>query len=197
MRTTDLATFRLLLTILAVFGALILQGQAFVHPGIELNRADLEFMKLQVAMGKQPWKDSFISDSTYGMKNIRFVNLTVRNFTRNGVIICGADDLEIAHCDFSDNGSGVIPGYRLHHNLLITHTVKVVIRDSRFDTSPHGCGIAIEKCNQIHIENNEIARNGWCGIRLAECAAVVISDNLVSSDSTIILDNTTIKNINE
>jgi hypothetical protein len=52
MRTTDLATFRLLLTILAVFVASILQGQAFVHPGIDMNRAGLEFMKQQIALGK-------------------------------------------------------------------------------------------------------------------------------------------------
>ncbi len=125
---------------------------------------------------------SFLSDHEYGIRNIEFVNLTVRNFTRNGVIISGANNLKMIQCDFSDNGSGVIPGYRLHHNLLITHTTKILIRDSRFDTSPHGCGIAIEKSNQIHVENNEIARNGWAGIRLAECTDVVINDNLVEAN---------------
>ena len=125
---------------------------------------------------------SFISDREYGMKNIRFENLTVRNFTRNGIIISGADQLKIEQCDFSDNGSGVIPGYRLHHNLLITHTSNVLIRNSRFDTSPHGCGIALEKSNQIHIENNEIARNGWAGIRMAECLDIVIMNNLIEAN---------------
>jgi hypothetical protein len=59
MRNTDLAAFRLLLTILAVFVAFILQGQAFVHLGIDMNRADLEFMKQQIALGKLITKSQY------------------------------------------------------------------------------------------------------------------------------------------
>lgn len=34
-------------------------AQKFIHPGIDQNSGDLEYMKKQVLAGKQPWKDAF------------------------------------------------------------------------------------------------------------------------------------------
>ena len=34
-------------------------AQKFVHPGIDMNSADLEYMRNQVLAGKQPWKDAY------------------------------------------------------------------------------------------------------------------------------------------
>ena len=34
-------------------------AQKFVHPGIDMNPADLEYMRNQVLAGEQPWKDAY------------------------------------------------------------------------------------------------------------------------------------------
>lgn len=34
-------------------------AQEFVHPGIDMNQADLKYMRKQVQEGKQPWKDAY------------------------------------------------------------------------------------------------------------------------------------------
>ena len=34
-------------------------AQQFVHPGIDMNQADLEYMREQVLDGKQPWKSAY------------------------------------------------------------------------------------------------------------------------------------------
>ena len=34
-------------------------AQQFVHPGIDMNQADLEYMRKQVLAGEQPWKDAY------------------------------------------------------------------------------------------------------------------------------------------
>lgn len=49
-----------LITISCVF-LLIMPGwaQSFIHPGIDMNKDDLEYMKNQVLDGKEPWKKSF------------------------------------------------------------------------------------------------------------------------------------------
>src|SRR5205085_4829445 len=75
--------------------------------------------------------------STEGqMKNINLLNITVRNCTFNGVAISGAANINIKACDFNENGSSVIPGPHLLHNLLLDHCSAVTITGSRFSTSP-------------------------------------------------------------
>jgi hypothetical protein len=36
-----------------------MSARTFVHPGIDMNKADLEYMRNQVIAGKQPWKGEF------------------------------------------------------------------------------------------------------------------------------------------
>lgn len=101
--------------------------------------------------------------------NIRFKDLTVINFSRSGVYLSDVDNVEITGCNFSDNGSHVVPGPRLQHNLLVHHSKNVKIKNSRFDASLRGCGIVMEHCDGIAIESCEVARNDWHGIMMAEC----------------------------
>ena len=59
--------------LLIVTALLLMTGagvaQKFVHPGIDMNQADLEYMRKQVLAGEQPWKDSELKkdviDSSY------------------------------------------------------------------------------------------------------------------------------------
>ena len=102
------------------------------------------------------------------MKNITLRNVTVRNCTYNGVFISGAQNLNIQCCDFNENGASVVPGPRLQHNLLLIHCSNISIKDSRMDTSPHGCGIAFTNCADATITNCELARNAWFGALVTE-----------------------------
>lgn len=49
--------------LLIVTALLLMTGagvaQKFVHPGIDMNQADLEYMRKQVLAGEQPWKDAY------------------------------------------------------------------------------------------------------------------------------------------
>jgi parallel beta-helix repeat protein len=124
----------------------------------------------------------FLSNREGDLKNISLVNITVRNCTYNGVFINGADGLNISGCDFDENGSSVVPGPRLQHNLLVTHSSGITIKDSRMDTSPYGSGIALSACRDGVISNCEIARNGYYGITISECSKIEISGNLVEGN---------------
>jgi len=110
----------------------------------------------------------FSSDNERQMRNIRLLHLTVQNFTKNGVAIKGASGVLIDSCNFSDNGSGVVPGPGIHHNLNLTHDKGIQISNSRFDSSPWGNGIYILSGSDIKIRNNEAARNKLAGIRCSE-----------------------------
>jgi parallel beta-helix repeat protein len=116
------------------------------------------------------------------MKDISFINLTIRNCTFNGVAISGADDIKVTRCDFTENGSSIVPGPRLQHNLLLSHCRKVNIRDSRLDTSPYGAGIALDHTNDATITNCEIARNGYYGVVIAESKNVMLQKNLIEAN---------------
>jgi parallel beta-helix repeat protein len=116
------------------------------------------------------------------MKNITLRNVTVRNCTYNGVFISGASNLNIICCDFKENGASVVPGPRLQHNLLLTHCSSINIKDSRMDTSPHGCGIAFTNCTDAVVTNCELARNAWFGMLVTECNNINISGNLVEAN---------------
>lgn len=125
----------------------------------------------------------FLSNAEGQMKNLNFINLTISNFTRNGLFVSGAGGVNVMNCNFSDNGSSVVPGPKLHHNILLAHTKGAVIRDSRIVTSPHGCGINLDHSSDVKIIGCEIARNEWYGIRLATCSDVTISECLIEGNS--------------
>lgn len=116
---------------------------------------------------------------------IRGVNLdrvTVRNATYNGVFINGAVEVRIRNCDLNENGGTVVPGPRLQHNLLISHSRGIEISGSRLSTSPAGCGLAVDHCEQLVMRDCEISRNGWDGILIAESRTLRFSGNLIEAN---------------
>ena len=58
-------------------------------------------------------------DADQPHSNILLRNLTVINFSRNGVYFSDTEGLRIEGCDFTENGSHVVPGDRIQHNLLL------------------------------------------------------------------------------
>lgn len=124
----------------------------------------------------------FLGQHEGQLKNITLRNITVRNCTYNGVSVAGAENLQVQNCNFDENGSNVVPGPRLQHNLLLSHCSGVTVTDSRLDTSPFGCGIALNHCRQAEIKNCEIARNAWFGLLLSECRNISVSGCLVEAN---------------
>ncbi|MEI6275292.1 MAG: right-handed parallel beta-helix repeat-containing protein [Prolixibacteraceae bacterium] len=116
------------------------------------------------------------------MRNLTFRNLTVRNCTFNGLFITGATQVKILCCDLNENGVNVPSGARQLHNLLLSHCAEVTISDSRLDTSPLGCGIALTNCNKVKVNNCELARNGWYGLLVSESSDVSVSGCLVEAN---------------
>ncbi len=116
------------------------------------------------------------------MKKIILRNITVRNSTYNGVFISGANNVDVICCDFNENGSSVVPGPKLQHNLLLTHCSKIEIKDSRMDTSPYGCGISLTNCSFVNITNCEIARNAWFGLLVTESTNILVTKNLIEAN---------------
>jgi parallel beta-helix repeat protein len=124
----------------------------------------------------------FRANTAGEIKNINLINITVRNCTYNGVFMNGISGLNIVCCDFAENGSSVVPGPRLQHNLLITRSSGITVKDSRLDTSPYGCGLALAHCSGAKVTNNEIARNGWYGVLITECNNISLTGNLVEAN---------------
>ena len=118
-----------------------------------------------------------------GMKNITLENVTLINFSRNGVLITGVDNLEINNCNISDNGAGIVPGPRLQHNLLLRHVSHARIHDSRFDTSIAGCGVVLDNCSHITVERCEIARNAWMGLLMSTSDNITVAGNLIEGNN--------------
>ncbi len=116
------------------------------------------------------------------MKNINLINVSLLNCTYNGVFINGADNVKIEGCDFSENGSSVIPGPRLQHNLLLTYCRDVTVTDNRIGTSPFGSGVSVAQCKEVNIHGNEIARNGNYGVQIAESSDVRVTSNLIEGN---------------
>jgi parallel beta-helix repeat protein len=85
-------------------------------------------------------------------------------------------------CDFSDNGSSVVPGPGIHHNLLVSHVQDCRITGSRMDTSPWGNGISVTQSKDITILNNELARNKLNGIYIADSYHVSAVHNLTEGN---------------
>jgi len=124
----------------------------------------------------------FLGKQEGALKNITLRNLTVRNCTYDGIFITGAEKINVICCDLNENGASVPPGLRELHNLYLSHCQKIVVRDSRLDTSPLGCGIALNACAEVAITNCEIARNGWHGILVTESNQISIEGNLIEAN---------------
>ncbi|MEX2234581.1 MAG: right-handed parallel beta-helix repeat-containing protein [Cyclobacteriaceae bacterium] len=124
----------------------------------------------------------FLSPKEGQMKNLHLTNVTVQNCTYNGVFISGARGVSILNCDLTENGSSVVPGPKLQHNLLLTHCTDINILDSRLDTSPYGSGVALSQSMDAEISNCEIARNGYYGILIQECRDILIKGNLIEAN---------------
>lgn len=116
------------------------------------------------------------------MKNIKLINITVRNATCHGVFISGGENIMIDGCDFDENGATAVPGPRLQHNLLLSHCRNVTVKDGRFDTSPNGSGIAMDKCSDVTVTNCEIARNGYYGVVIMESKNITLTNNLIEAN---------------
>ncbi|GHB85088.1 right-handed parallel beta-helix repeat-containing protein [Persicitalea jodogahamensis] len=124
----------------------------------------------------------FISPQRGGMKNLNFINLTVQNCTYNGVFVSGASNVSVTDCDFTENGSYVVPGPKLQHNLLLTYCDKVSIKGSRLDTSPFGSGLSLSHCRDVEVTDTEIARNGYYGVLIAESENVMVEKSLIEAN---------------
>lgn len=124
----------------------------------------------------------FLGQSEGGLKNITLQNITVRNCTYNGVFISGAENVKILNCDFSENGSDIVPGPKLQHNLLLSHCVNFEVSNSRLVTSAFGCGIALTACKKGKVQKCEIARNAHYGCLITESSDIMVSGNLVEGN---------------
>ena len=124
----------------------------------------------------------FLGQREGQMKNISIVNVTVRNCTFNGVFISGATGVRVANSDFTENGSSVVPGPKLQHNLLLTHCSDIRVERSRFDTSPYGSGVALTNCADAEISGCEIARNAYFGVLLTESANIAVAENFIEGN---------------
>jgi parallel beta-helix repeat protein len=116
------------------------------------------------------------------MRDLHLEHVTVRDCTHNGVAIYGAENVVIAACDFSDNGSSVVPGPGLQHDLLLTHVNDAKVHDSRFDDSLWGGGIDLSDSRDVNIFNNETARNALNGIHVTECQNIHVHGNLAEGN---------------
>jgi parallel beta-helix repeat protein len=124
----------------------------------------------------------FSADKENEMNNIRFVHVTVKNCTKNGVSVRGAVKVIVNDCNFSDNGGYGVPGAGLMHNLHITHSSHVQVNNGRFDTSTWGSGVDISYCNDVAITHSEAARNKLSGIRCTESNDVKVTGNLTEGN---------------
>lgn len=155
---------------------LVVEGAADPDPGTDPNS------RRSYRGGSNRGGIIFLGQHEAQLKNIVLRNVTVRNCTYNGVFISGAENLQIICCDLNENGSSVVPGPKLQHNLLLTHCSGITISDSRMDTSPFGSGIALNYCNQAEIKNCEIARNAFYGLLISECNQIKASGCLVEAN---------------
>jgi parallel beta-helix repeat protein len=118
------------------------------------------------------------------MKNINLLNVSLLNCTYNGLFISGASNVNIQTSDLSENGGNAVPGPKLQHNILLTHCDKVTVTNSRLGTSPFGSGISLAHCKNVEISNNEIARNAYYGIQIAESRDITVSGNLLEGNDS-------------
>lgn len=133
----------------------------------------------------------FSGDEEEQIQNITLENVTVRNFTKHGVSIRGAENVQIIQCDFSDNGSNVVPGKGLHHNLHLTRVTNVNVTEGRFSNSPWGSGIHLSFAEEVTMAGNESARNKLHGIHIIESNTCLLENNLLEGNDGhgLFLDN--------
>lgn len=124
----------------------------------------------------------FLAQHDGQMKNINFEHITIRNCTKNGVAIAGAAQVNVEGCDLSDNGSSVVPGPGIHHNLLISHVLGCRVTGTRMDTSPWGNGVQVVHSKDVVISGNEIARNHLNGIYVADSQNITTDSNLIEGN---------------
>jgi parallel beta-helix repeat protein len=116
------------------------------------------------------------------MERLHFEHVTVRHCTHNGVALRGAAQVLVRACDFSDNGSSVVPGPGQQHNLLLAHVEEVQIRGCRLDDSPWGSGLNLIHGRDIEVLDSEAARNTRHGIRCTESQDIQINGNLAEGN---------------
>ena len=124
----------------------------------------------------------FAATSDGLMDDILLKNITVINFSKNGVNISGAENVKLESCNISDNGSSIIPGPKLQHNLNLSYVEDAVIEGCRFDTSLAGGGISMMNCGNVVVNDCEIARNAWHGLYAADSDAVSVSNCLIEAN---------------
>lgn len=158
---------------------MLIEGATSTDPGTDPNQGRRSRARMSA-----PAREGivFSGEEKGGMKRIRLQNLTVQNFTKHGVSLRGASEVEISNCDFSDNGSNVVPGEGLHHNLHLLHVHQAVIENSRFSTSPWGSGIHLSHSEQVTIQKNELSRNKKHGIQVAESMEIRLEENLAEGN---------------
>ena len=116
--------------------------------------------------------------------NITLRDLTVMNFSRNGVYFSDTRGLRIENCDFTENGSHVVPGDRIQHNLLLQKCEDVKITNSRLDCSFKGSGVVLKSCTGVAVEGCEIARNDWNGLTASDTKGLTVKDCLFEGNDT-------------
>ena len=173
----------------------VIEGRESAKPEYDPNQG-----RRSRARQSAPRREGLVlaADLPNQIRNIHLENLTVRNFTKNGVSLRGVANVKITHCDFSDNGSNVVPGKGLHHNLHLFRSTQVSISDSRFSNSPWGSGVMASLCADLSIANNESSRNKLDGIQINESQGIAIIDNLLEGNDRngLYLEQLNIGNIN-
>nr|MBI1229691.1 DUF1565 domain-containing protein [Cytophagales bacterium] len=154
---------------------MVIEGATNVDPGTDPNQGGRSRSRMSA-----PSREGivFSGEAVGSISQIQLENLTVRHFTKHGVSIRGASDVRVINCDFSDNGSNVVPGEGLHHNLHLIHVRGAVVENSRFSSSPWGSGLYISHSGAIQIANNEFSRNRRHGVQLLACENTTVENNL-------------------
>lgn len=116
------------------------------------------------------------------MKKLHLERVTVRNATYNGVFLNGFEGIKIISCDFDENGSKMVPGPKIQHNLLLTHCSDVSIQGTRLSTSPFGSGLALTACNNVTVDRSEIVRNACYGILISESKNIRVQNCLIEGN---------------
>ena len=133
----------------------------------------------------------FAASSDGLLRDILLKNISVINFSKNGIKISGAENVKLESCNISDNGSAIIPGPKLQHNLNMSHVRNAEIDGCRFDTSLAGCGISMICCENVTVNDCEVARNAWHGIYAGDCGMVSVANCLIEANdgSGMMLEN--------
>ena len=158
---------------------LLIEGDTKTKVGFDPN-----YERMQRSYGNADSREGIrlAGDHKGQMKNISFRNITVQHCTKNGMVIYGVDGLSIINCDLRDNGSAIVPGAGLHHNLKIAYSSNCKIVDSRFVDSLWGNGIELAFSQDVLISGNELARNNLSGLRCVDSRNLKILSNFAEGN---------------